>query len=67
LIVRVDFLLGFLLMMEASMPSANSLSVIGRHYHTPNQDFINQGLFFTNVVSVLTIPLFLTVYVRLFT
>jgi malate permease and related proteins len=66
LTVRVEFLIGFLLVMEASMPCANSLSVIGRYYRTPNQDFINQGLFFTNVVSVLTIPLFLTLYVRLF-
>jgi len=65
LMVRVDFLIGFLLVMEAAMPSANSLSVIGRYYRTPNQDFINQALFFTNVVSVLTIPLFLTVYVKL--
>jgi predicted permease len=63
---RVDPLIGFLLVMEASMPCANTLSVIGRHYRTPNQDFINQGLFFTNVVSVLTIPLFLTLYVHLF-
>ncbi len=66
LATRVDFLIGFLLVMEASMPCANSLSVIGRHYRTPNQDFINQGLFFTNILSVLTIPLFLTLYVRLF-
>jgi predicted permease len=66
LMIRVDFLLGFLLVLEAAVPSANSLSVIGRYYRTPNQDFINQGLFFTNVLSVITIPLFLTLYVRLF-
>ena len=64
-VVPVKPLVGFLLVMEAAVPCANTLSVIGRHYRTPNQDFINQGLFFTNIASVLTIPLFLTLYVKL--
>jgi malate permease and related proteins len=59
-------LIGFLLVMEAAMPCANSLSVIGRHYRTPNQEFINQSLFFTNILSVLTIPLFLSLFMILF-
>ncbi len=61
----VNHMIGFLLILEAAVPCANTLSVITRYYRTPNQDFINQSLFFTNVLSVLTIPLFLALYAKL--
>lgn len=63
--VPVSHMIGFLLILEAAVPCANTLSVITRYYRTANQDFINQSLFFTNVLSVLTIPLFLTLYAKL--
>lgn len=63
--LKLPYLMGFFLVLEAAVPSANSLSVIGRHYRTGNQDFINQGLFFTNMLSVITIPVSLMVYARL--
>ena len=64
-VVPVGPMIGLLLVLEAAMPSANSLSIITRYYRTQNQDFINQSLFLTNVLSVLTIPLFLALYAKL--
>ena len=60
----VNHLIGFFLVLEAAVPSANSLSVIGRYYRTGNQDLINQSLFFTNILSVITIPVCLMIYAR---
>ena len=59
--VEAPPLIGFLVILEAAVPSANSLSVIARNYHIDDQ-FLNQGVFFTNVASVFTLPVFLTLY-----
>ncbi len=61
----VPYLIGFFLVLEAAVPCANSLSVIGRYYRTDNQDLINQSLFLTNVLCIVTIPLFLMIYAKL--
>ena len=61
----VPYLMGFFLVLEAAVPCANSLSVIGRYYRTENQDLINQSLFFTNILSVVSIPVFLMLYAKL--
>ncbi|MBP6343068.1 MAG: AEC family transporter [Candidatus Omnitrophica bacterium] len=61
----VSRMIGFFLVLEAAVPCANSLSVIARYYKTPNQDFINQSLFLTNLLSVITIPVFLMIYAKL--
>lgn len=63
--LNLPYLIGFFLVLEAAVPSANSLSVIGRYYKTGNQDFINQGLFLTNILSVITIPVSLMIYAKL--
>ncbi len=55
----------FVAMVQASMPTSVSLSVIGRYHDTNSQQFINQSIFFTHLVSILTIPIFLTLYGRL--
>lgn len=61
LFFNIPRFIGFLIVLEAAVPSANSLSVIARH-HGINDTLINQGVFFTNVFSVITLPVFLTVY-----
>lgn len=61
----VSYLIGFFLVMEAAVPCANSLSVIARYYRTSHQDLVNQSLFLTNVLSILTIPVFLMIYAKL--
>lgn len=58
---RLPYLVGFLLVLEAAVPSAVTLSVMCRHFKVDNQ-FINQGIFWDSVVGVVTIPIFLTLY-----
>ncbi len=55
---------GFLIMMQAAVPSANSLSVISRR-HQIEDKFLNQGVLFTNLFSIFTLPVFLTLYMQL--
>jgi len=57
-------LFGFLIVMQLAMPSATSLSVIIRHYKREDV-LISQGVFFSHIVSLLTIPVFLGLYLSL--
>lgn len=61
---RTDFLTGLLIMIQTSVPSATSLSVISRHYRL-EEKLINHGIFFSHLVSLATIPVFLAAYVRM--
>ncbi|MDD5253055.1 MAG: AEC family transporter [Candidatus Omnitrophota bacterium] len=60
----VSELLGFLIVMQLAMPSATSLSVIIRHYKKEDA-LISQGVFFSHIASLLTIPLFLSLYLSM--
>ncbi len=64
LILRVDFLVGFLFVLEAAVPSAISLSVIAHHYRA-EENFINQALFWGHLMCIFTLPVFLMFYTRL--
>ena len=64
LFFHIQQFIGFLIVLEAAVPSANSLSVIARH-HGIESEFLNQGIFFTNVFSIITLPVFLTLYMQL--
>ncbi|MDD4909504.1 MAG: AEC family transporter [Candidatus Omnitrophica bacterium] len=57
-------LLGLLILLEAAMPPAVSSSVILRHYKKEDI-FVSQGIFFGHILSVLTVPLFLSLYFML--
>ncbi len=57
-------LLGFLIVMQLSMPSATSLSVIIRRFNKPDA-LISQGVFFSHILGLFTIPLFLSIYLSL--
>ena len=57
-------LFGFLIVMQLAMPSATSLSVIIRRYNKEDT-LISQGVFFSHIISLLTIPLFLSIYLSL--
>ncbi len=63
--LKLNLLLGFVAIIQASMPSSITLSIIGRNYETKNQEFINQSIFFTHLLSLITIPIFLGLYGRL--
>jgi len=56
---------GFLIVMQLAMPSATSLSVIVRRYGRQDA-LISQGVFFSHILSLITIPLFLGLYLSLF-
>lgn len=55
-------LIGLLVIIEAAVPSATSLSIISRHYKTESVNFIGQGIFWTHILSIFTIPLFLSLF-----
>ena len=57
-------LIGLLIMMQLAMPSATTLSLIIRHYKKEDL-FISQGVFFSHLAGVITIPVFLSLYFAL--
>ncbi len=59
--IPVEYLIGFLIVLEAAVPSATTLSVIARHYELED-GFLNQGLVLSHLVSIITIPVFLMLY-----
>ncbi|MBU3959046.1 MAG: AEC family transporter [Candidatus Omnitrophica bacterium] len=61
---KLPQLLGLLILMELAMPPATSLSLITRHYKQEDL-LISQGVFFSHILSILTIPLFLSLYFTL--
>ncbi|HRZ14197.1 MAG TPA: AEC family transporter [Candidatus Omnitrophota bacterium] len=60
-LVRLPELVGFLIVLELAMPSAANLSVIMRRYELEDC-LISQGLFYTYISCLFTIPLFLSLY-----
>ena len=66
LIIKFRFpeLMGLLIILQLAMPPATSLSVILRH--SKKEDLlISQGIFFGHIASLVTIPLFLSLYFSL--
>jgi hypothetical protein len=57
---RPPELLGFVLLVEAATPPATNLAVIGSHYGS-DTDLLNQGLVYSYAVSMVTIPVFISV------
>jgi predicted permease len=56
--------LSFLLLIETAAPSATTSSIIARHYRVKDQ-ILNQGIFYTHILCLITMPLFLYIYSRL--
>jgi hypothetical protein len=59
--IRLPWMLGLLVIMELAMPPATTLSVI-LSQHKKQDCLISQGIFFGHIVSLITIPLFLSLY-----
>jgi len=57
-------LMGLLIIMQLAMPPATSLSLIIRHYKKEDI-LISQGVFFGHILSLITIPVFLSLYFSL--
>ncbi len=58
------YLLGLIIIIQASMPSATSLAIISRRYSS-NYELISSGIFITHILSLITIPLFIIFYHKL--
>jgi predicted permease len=54
-------LIGLLIIMQLAVPSATSLSVLIRHYKKEDL-LVSQGIFFSHVLSLITLPVFLSLY-----
>lgn len=61
-IFHIQNLWGFILMIQACMPTSITLSVIGRYCESPKLNLINQTILITHLLCGLTIPLFLAIY-----
>jgi malate permease and related proteins len=64
-IFKLNPLISFVAIIQSCMPSSITLSIIGRNYEIENQDFINQSIFITHLLSMITIPIFLGLYGKL--
>jgi predicted permease len=54
-------LISLLILIQLAMPSATTLSVLVSHYKKEDL-LISQGIFFSHITSIITIPLFLIIY-----
>jgi len=61
---KPDELIGLLILIEAIVPSAMTLSIIARYYQV-EEKIINQGIFYSHIFSIITMPVFLMIYVNL--
>lgn len=64
-IFRVPKDLGFLIMLQATMPPATTLSTFAAAYEG-NYEFIVQSTFYLYLFSIITIPVFIAVYFAAF-
>ncbi len=62
--LKLPELVGLLILLQLAVPSATNLSVIIRHYKREDL-LISQGIFLTHVVSIITLPIFLSLYFAL--
>lgn len=62
--LQLPQLLGLLIIIQLAMPPATFLSVITRHYKKEDL-LISQGILLGHIISIFTIPLFLTLYFML--
>ncbi len=62
IVLKLDPVFSFVVMVQACMPTSITLSIIGRHNNTQNQDFINTAIFITHLLCVFTLPIFLGLY-----
>jgi len=65
LILKLNPLVSFIAMLNACMPCSITLSIIARNYDTKDQPLINQAIFVSHLLSMITIPIFLGLYGKL--
>ncbi len=60
---KVFSLLGLFIILQAAMPSAVSLPIVA-NLNGADIEFVSQGVFFTHILSIFTIPLWLGLYLK---
>jgi len=50
--------------LQAAMPSAVSLPIVA-DLNGADSEFVSQGVFFTHILSIFTIPLWLGLYLKI--
>jgi len=61
---KIASLLGLFILIQLAVPAATTLSVIIRHYKKEDL-LISRGIFFSHIASLVTIPVFLSLYFTL--
>ncbi|MEI8348836.1 MAG: AEC family transporter [Candidatus Omnitrophota bacterium] len=66
IVVKLDVtpLLGLFIILQAAMPSAVSLPIVV-NLRNADSEFVSQGVLVTHLISIITVPLWLGLYVRL--
>lgn len=59
--IRPPYLIGLLIILELAVPSGVNLAIITKKHSNPER-LISQGLFFTHIISLLTLPFFLAAF-----
>lgn len=60
--LKVFSILGLFILMQAAMPSATSLPIVVSLRKGGNAEFISQGVFFSHLLSIFTVPLWLGLF-----
>ncbi|MEM7816767.1 MAG: AEC family transporter [Candidatus Aenigmatarchaeota archaeon] len=60
---KISSLLGFFIILQTSMPSATNLPIVA-NLRRADTEFISQGVFFSNIISIITIPFWLDLYLK---
>ncbi len=63
--LQMPELIGLLIILELAVPPATTLSVITRHYKKEDL-LISQGIFFGHIASLISLPIFLSLYLMRF-
>lgn len=58
---HLPYLMGLLIILELAVPSANSLVIIARQY-AQGEKLISQGILYTHIACLITLPIFLFTY-----
>jgi hypothetical protein len=62
--LQIFSLLGLFIVLETAMPSAVSLPMVV-NLRRADSEFTSQGVFFTHILSIFTIPIWLTLFLKL--
>jgi hypothetical protein len=61
---NISSLLGMFVVLQASMPSAASLPIVA-DLRGADSEFVSRGVFLTNIASIVTVPLWVGLYLKL--